>query len=658
MADLQGKTLGRYELRQMIGRGGMADVYQGFDPHFQRIVAVKVFKRDDEEMLKRFIREARLMASLRHPGLMPIYDVGESVLDGFSQYYIVMPFMAGGSLRARIRHSPLTLPEVCRYFTQIAGALDYIHERGIIHRDIKSSNVLLDSEDRCYLADFGIARTMSDSTQLTTTGSILGTVDYVAPELFEENHKADALSDLYSLGVLLYEMATGKVPFSAESQLVVITMHVTRQPPSPRSILPAISPQTERVMLRALEKKPERRFDSATALANAFCHSLSALPGDDVSSAAWGGAYAPFNAETVQQVQVARPAFPQSSPVGPSSGFYPYVAPSYNHVERQNMPYQSAPIPAKNRPSPDNTRTRLVVVFAFLALLAVVAPLMYMLLAHPTGNNNPVTTPTSPATATAAIAAPSPTFAATPNLTTTAQVAAATATQQAIGATATTVVGATATVQVQASATAGVIQTATTGNPAYNDVLNDPNNTATQTAKWEQSASCTFQADGYHVTAANLLGSAQLKGCMETGNTYSNAAITVDITIISGHTGGVFFRANTVSLLQAYSGYLFEIDSQGNYKISRSNNFSTGEGNVPLQSGIVRAGFKAGNNVKNTMQILMQGTSLSFYINGVFLVTLQDTTFTSGTIALLATSSAGNAAANVAYSNLRVFSQS
>src|SRR5436309_756230 len=144
------------------------------------------------------------------------FRYGEKTCQGWREklwYYIVMPFMEGGTLRARIRRSPLSLSQVCQALKEISLALDYIHQQGIIHRDIKSSNVLLDAQGHCYLADFGIARTSTDATQLTSTGNILGTVDYVAPELFEENRRADAGSDLYSLGVLLFEMVTGQLPF-------------------------------------------------------------------------------------------------------------------------------------------------------------------------------------------------------------------------------------------------------------------------------------------------------------------------------------------------------------------------------------------------------------------------------------------------------------
>jgi serine/threonine protein kinase len=184
MAGLEGRTLDRYELQRLIGRGGMADVYLGLDTVLQRTVAVKVFKRDEEEMLKRFTREARLMQQLSHPHLMPIYDTGESTLDGTTLYYIVMPFMEGGTLRARIRNSRLSPDLACSYLRQVADALDYVHKQGIIHRDIKSSNVLLDAEGRAYLTDFGIARTTNDVTRLTSTGDVLGTVEYFCPELF------------------------------------------------------------------------------------------------------------------------------------------------------------------------------------------------------------------------------------------------------------------------------------------------------------------------------------------------------------------------------------------------------------------------------------------------------------------------------------------
>ena len=276
MAGLEGKRLGRYELLKLVGRGGMADVYQGYDPHMDRQIAVKVFKREDEEMLSRFIREAHLMASFRNDHLVAVFDSGESQIGNVTWYYIVMPFMEGGTLRARIRRAPLTLEDACRSMREIASALDYIHHQGIIHRDIKSSNVLLDAEGRCYLADFGIARTESDVTQLTSAGNVLGTVDYVAPELFEPNHKADVRSDLYSLGVLLFEMVTGQLPFSAENQIAVVTMHMNKRPPSPSSISQNISPQVERVIFKALEKNPALRYGSATELAEAFCRAVAA----------------------------------------------------------------------------------------------------------------------------------------------------------------------------------------------------------------------------------------------------------------------------------------------------------------------------------------------------------------------------------------------
>src|SRR5579885_1076708 len=365
MAGLEGRTLDRYQLQRLIGRGGMADVYLGFDPRFQRDVAIKVFKREDEGMLRRFIREAKLMASLRNPYLMPVYDTGETNVDGVSRYYIVMPFMEGGTLRARIKRSRPSLKETCRYLREIASALDYMHKQGIIHRDIKSSNVLLNDEDRCFLSDFGIARTTTDATQMTSTGEVLGTVDYVAPELFEMDRKADARSDFYSLGVLLFEMVTGQMPFRAENQIALVSMHINQRPPSPRTIVPSLSPQVERVMLRALEKSPERRYGSATELAEAFCQAVTApaIPAR-------------------QEPLILRPE--PVPPVRKSGEYYPV------YDQRQALMRPVSPVRERRQASPARARGIVLTVLALLALLAVVGPILYILLTGAYANRGPI----------------------------------------------------------------------------------------------------------------------------------------------------------------------------------------------------------------------------------------------------------------------------
>jgi serine/threonine protein kinase len=277
MVGLAGKTLGRYVLGQRIGKGGMADVYLGYDPYFQRAVAIKIFKQDNDGMLQRFMREARIMASLHHPHLMRIYDTGESEVDGLTRYYIVMPFVEGGTLGTRIRHSVLSPEDANKYLFDIATALDYIHQHGIIHRDIKSTNVLLSTDDLCYLSDLGVARLVNDVYTFTSTGNVLGTVDYIAPELFVGNNKADALSDIYSLGILLFEMVTGRRPFAAENQVALASMHVNEPPPLARTLVATISPAIEQVLMKALEKDPARRFPTAVAMAEAF-HQATKMP--------------------------------------------------------------------------------------------------------------------------------------------------------------------------------------------------------------------------------------------------------------------------------------------------------------------------------------------------------------------------------------------
>jgi eukaryotic-like serine/threonine-protein kinase len=658
MVGLEGKTLDHYELRKLIGRGGMADVYEGYDQYFRRVVAVKVFKREDDEMLRRFIREANLMASLSNEHLVPIYGSGESQVNGFTQYYIVMPFMEGGTLRALIRRSPLSLAEACECLHEIGEALDYIHSQGIIHRDIKASNVLLSGDGRYYLSDFGIARMTTGVTRLTSTGDVLGTVDYVAPELFEGNHKADALSDLYSLGVLLFEMVTGQLPFYAENQIAIVTMHVSKPPPSPRSLKPNVPPQVERVMLKALEKRPEQRYQSASELAEAFCRAVATGSKQNVQE---GTLEPPAPVAPVNPVApiFVRPA-PVSTPVKISS-----APPTPNVVTRgvRTSPVGRRP-QGPRRPNPARQRTVIVTILALFALLVVAVPVIFatrnLRTSPATSNLTPVQTATlASGTQTQSSAVETPDLTATAQVQATATVqaqeqatatavAGVTATAQAQEqATATAVAGVTATAQAQAIATAGVLQTVTAGTPTYQDSLTDATSQQTIAANWDQNGHCAFMPDGYHVTeGVNLVN---LHGCRESAKTYSNAAITVDVRILSGHSGGLFFRVSVDTLGNYVGGYLFEVDSQGNYKISSFNRSPQ-----VLRDWTASSALKTGNGATNTLQVVARGSTLLFYANGVLLTQLNDASYTSGMIAFLATTTDSNA--DIVYSNLKVYS--
>jgi len=524
-------------------------------------------------------------------------------------------------LRARIKRARPSLKETCRYLQEIASALDYMHKQGIIHRDIKSSNVLLNAEGRCFLSDFGIARTTTDATQMTSTGDVLGTVDYVAPELFEMDRKADARSDFYSLGVLLFEMVTGQMPFKAENQIALIAMHINQRPPSPRTIVPTLSPEVERVMLRALEKDPARRYGSAGELADAFCQAITA---------------------PVKQEPLVLRAEPPPAPVRRAEEYYPAYA------RQQVLMPPAMPEKRRRRASPSRTRGIVLTVLALLALLAVVGPMLYIIL---TGayTNFGLNGSRSTATATSG-----QTSTATPDLTATAQVVAANLTREATNKTATAIAGTTATAQAQVTATAGVILTATAGKATYIDALNNADNPDTVAAQWDQSADCSFNPDGYHVTAqTDILRQGTLHGCLEAGHSYTNATVSVDMVIQSGHSGGLFFHVTT-NTLGAYAGYLFEIDSKGNYKVSRASNYSTGSGYVALQDWKASSAIKTGK-AKNTLQVIMRDGSELFYVNGTFLVSIQDATYPSGNLALLATTSNNGDNAEVVYSNLRVY---
>ena len=268
MEDLTGKQFGQYQIVGPLGEGGMAAVYKAYQPVMERFVAVKVLPRQmstSDEFLTRFRREAKLLAQLQHPHILPVFDYGE--VEGYP--YIVMPFISSGTLTELLKKGRLPFSEVRRIMTQLGDALGYAHVRGMIHRDIKPSNVLIDERGNCLLTDFGLARMAEASTKLTTSGAVMGTPAYMSPEQ-GAGSIVDRRSDIYSLGIILYEMVTSRVPYVAETPIAVVFKHIQDPLPSARKFNPDLPEAIELVLLKALAKSPEDRFQTAEDFVHAI----------------------------------------------------------------------------------------------------------------------------------------------------------------------------------------------------------------------------------------------------------------------------------------------------------------------------------------------------------------------------------------------------
>ena len=258
---------GRYRILRRIGSGGMADVYCAEDTQLGRQVALKLLHErfaEDDEFVERFRREASSAAGLQHPNVVQVFDRGE--WDG--TYYIAMEFLPGRNLKQVVRdHGALDPALAGDLVIQILKAARFAHRRGIVHRDIKPHNVILDEEGRAKVTDFGIAR--AGASDMTETGSIMGTAQYLSPEQ-AQGQPVSPRSDLYSISVMLYELLTGKVPFDAESPVTIALKHVSEDPLPPSQLNPAVSPALDAVVLRALEKEPAHRFADADEFAGAL----------------------------------------------------------------------------------------------------------------------------------------------------------------------------------------------------------------------------------------------------------------------------------------------------------------------------------------------------------------------------------------------------
>jgi Tol biopolymer transport system component/tRNA A-37 threonylcarbamoyl transferase component Bud32 len=380
--DLLGQTLGQYQLRALLGKGGMSTVYLAYQPAMDRMVAVKVLPREflhDDTFLMRFQQEARTIARLEHLHILPVYDVGQD--KGIP--YLVTRYLAGGTLADLLNNDLPQMPVVIRIVEQVADALDYAHERGIIHRDLKPSNILLDDSGNAYLSDFGIARVAQAQADLTGS-RVLGTPPYIAPEMVQKDQPVTASVDIYALGVITYEMLTGEPPYFDEDPMRVLMAHVLEPVPSVRNIDPNIPPAVDAVVQRCLAKKPADRYPTAGAFAREFARA----------------------AQTPQ-------AIPSQPP--PPAAMPPIAAPPASYDQRPSLPPAPA-YPAYPPPEAEHPRRRpsgcLIALGVAAGLIAVGAGIVLAVtggelnaLLPPTRTPQPTVTPT-PSTGAAGVLTP------------------------------------------------------------------------------------------------------------------------------------------------------------------------------------------------------------------------------------------------------------
>ncbi|MER5541627.1 Stk1 family PASTA domain-containing Ser/Thr kinase [Streptomyces sp. CG4] len=354
---------GRYELGQVLGRGGMAEVYLAHDTRLGRTVAVKTLRADlarDPSFQARFRREAQSAASLNHPAIVAVYDTGEDYIDGVSIPYIVMEYVDGSTLRELLHSGRKLLPERAMEMTVgILQGLEYAHRNGIVHRDIKPANVMLTRNGQVKVMDFGIARAMGDSGMtMTQTAAVIGTAQYLSPEQ-AKGEQVDARSDLYSTGCLLYELLTVRPPFVGDSPVAVAYQHVREEPQAPSVFDPEITPEMDAIVLKALVKDPNYRYQSADEMRADI---EACLDGQPVAATAAMGAVGYGGYPDDQPTTALRPdagggATTMLPPMNPDDGGYGY---------------DEGPGRRGRQPKKSHTSTVLLVVAGILVLIGAI----------------------------------------------------------------------------------------------------------------------------------------------------------------------------------------------------------------------------------------------------------------------------------------------
>ncbi|GHO95930.1 hypothetical protein KSF_059780 [Reticulibacter mediterranei] len=574
MKGIEGSTLGRYELRHRIAQGGMSEVYLGYDRRVKRRVAIKVLNGSDEPFVRRFEREALAIGTLSHNHILPLYDFGEQR----PWYYLVMPYIDGGTLRDYLlKRNLLTIEEAGNFLDQIAAALQHAHDYGVVHRDVKPSNILLRSDGYAYLADFGLAKAKMEVDCLSHGVTMVGTPEYMAPEL--SNGANDHRSDIYSLGIILYQMLTGRLPFMADSPVAVTLKHLQIQPTPPTRINNTIPASIETVMLKALAKDPGDRYQQARLLAADYRKALRAVQEHQHDN----------NHTRPDEVEERYPVH--------SLGAIPVpTAVSDLHPSQADTLFQQFPPGKKQRsllPSwfwLGNKRpvSSLHILLFSLLILVIIIPsvLLYYSPQQPASEKKTGNTPTTHVQQQETIQAQ----------------------QQA-----------TLAAQAHVQATAGITSTLGAGKVLYNSDLVSPS------SGWlNDGYQCFFRSDGYHVAA-----SVHTAGwCYYGQQIFSNMFVTVQVQLLRGDIYGLVFRLRPNSK----DFYVLELNNQGEYRLIRAHGSDPSLWLTLIDWTRSRA-ITSGYGRTNTILVVAKGGQINVYINKQLVIPgFTDTTYLSGFI--------------------------
>lgn len=591
MKGIEGSTLGRYELHRRIAYGGMSEVYLGYDRRVRRRVAVKVLYGSDEPFVRRFEREALAVGTLSHDHILPLYDFGEQR----PWYYLVMPFIEGGTLRDYLlKRERLTLEEAESFLYQIASALQYAHDHGVVHRDVKPSNILLRPDGHAYLVDFGLAKAKQESESLTHIGAMIGTPEYMAPE--QSNGQNDYRSDIYSLGIILYQMLTGRVPFTAESPVAVSLKHIQAQPVPPGELNPEIPQVVEDVILKALAKDPDDRFQQAKAFSLACRKAIyqertrnlnSIIPMKQTAQDAEPGKQQAEDADTIITPPESEITIPQKEPLEGMADKPPL------------FPLGNDAPPFPSMPTIGRKKWRVYTLLIVTLCLILLGSLALALGSAWQAQSTPRLTSDFPAPTQTTLSWKTATAIARINI------------------------QATLAAQAQAQATAGITTAIGAGKVLYADGMTNNG------GGWlDDGSQCYFSPQGYHVHTALTHAFAW---CYSNQQQYANAVITAQARLLHGDIYGLVFRLSPDS--KAF--YALELNSLGEYR------FVHAFGSNPLtwltlidwtRSNAILSGY----GYTNTFLVVATGNHFRFYINKQLIVSsFADSSYSSGLVGFL-----------------------